>query len=110
MKAIIRGAVESIDAAIEGNSIAIKTNISLSGKILYEINKEFICEVVEGEGEKPQKKASIIIYVVGEGDTLWGLAKKYNTTVANLAKINAFEESDDIKTGQKIIIPGRAQF
>lgn len=110
MKAIIRGAVESIDAAIEGNSIAIKTNISLSGKILYEINKEFICEVVEGEGEKPQKKASIIIYVVGEGDTLWGLAKKYNTTVADLAKINAFEESDDIKTGQKILIPGRAQF
>ena len=110
MKAIIRAAVENIDAVIEGNSIAIKANVVLSGRILYEINKEFICDVVEGEGEKPQKKASIIIYVVGEGDTLWSLAKKYNTTVADLAKINSFEESDHIETGQKIIIPGRAKF
>ncbi|WP_294154409.1 SPOCS domain-containing protein [uncultured Clostridium sp.] len=110
MKPIIRAAVENIDAAIEGNSIALKVNILLSGKILYEVNKEFICDVAEEDGEKPEKKASITIYVVGEGDTLWGLAKKFNTTVANLVKINGLEDSENIESGQKIIIPGRAIF
>lgn len=56
MKSIIRAAVENIDAAIEGNSIAIKVNVILSGKIMDELTKEFIYDVVEEEGEKPEKK------------------------------------------------------
>ncbi|OOM12027.1 DUF3794 and LysM peptidoglycan-binding domain-containing protein [Clostridium saccharobutylicum] len=110
MKAIVRANLENLDTAIEGNTIAIKANITLSGKILYEITKEFISDVVEEEGDKPEKKASITIYVVGDGDTLWNLAKKYNTTVGNLLKINEMEDSDDIEVGQKLIIPGRAIF
>lgn len=110
MKAIIRAALENIEAAVEGNTIAIKANICLNGKILYEISKEFICDVVEEEGDKPQKKASITIYAVGEGDTLWGLAKKYSTTVEQLKSINGLEENENIEVGQKLIIPGRAVF
>ncbi|MBE6062270.1 MAG: DUF3794 domain-containing protein [Clostridium butyricum] len=110
MKAIIRAGLEKIEAAIEGNAIAIKANVSLSGKILYEISKEFISDVVEEEGEKPEKKASVTIYVVGEGDSLWGLAKKYSTTVEQLKSINGIEDEDYIEVGQKLIIPGRAIF
>ena len=110
MKAIIRAGLENIEAAIEGNTIAIKANLCLSGKILYEISKEFICDVVEEEGDKPEKKASITIYVVGEGDTLWGLAKKYSTTVEQLKAINGIEDSAYIEAGMKLIIPGRAIF
>ena len=84
MKSIVKGNLESIDAAIEGNSIAIKATIILSGKILYEVNKEFISDIIEEEGDMPEKKASITIYVVGAGDTFWDLAKKYNTTVADI--------------------------
>ena len=110
MKSIVKGNLESIDASIEGNSIAIKATIILSGKILYEMNKEFISDIVEEEGDMPEKKASITIYVVGEGDTLWDLAKKYNTTVDDLIKINKVEDTEHIEQGQKLIIPGRAIF
>lgn len=110
MKAIVRATIENIDASIEGNSIAVKVNIILGGKILYEVNKEFICDVEEEEGEKPEKKASITIYVVGEGDTLWELAKMFNTTVSELININGLDDSQYIENGQKIIIPGRAIF
>jgi len=110
MKSIVKGNLESIDASIEGNSIAIKATIILSGKILYEMNKEFISDIVEEEGDMPEKKASITIYVVGEGDTFWDLAKKYNTTVDNLIKINKVEDPGHIEQGQKLIIPGRAIF
>ena len=110
MKSIVKGNLESIDASIEGNSIAIKATIILSGKVLYEMNKEFISDIVEEEGDMPEKKASITIYVVGTGDTLWDLAKKYNTTVYDLTKINKVEDSEHIEAGQKLIIPGRAIF
>ena len=110
MKSIVKGNLESLDASIEGNSIAIKATIILSGKILYEMNKEFISDIVEEEGDMPEKKASITIYVVGEGDTFWDLAKKYNTTVDELIKINKVEDPEHIEQGQKLIIPGRAIF
>ena len=110
MKSIVKGTLENIDASIEGNSIAIKATIILSGKVLYEMNKEFISDIVEEEGDMPEKKASITIYVVGEGDTFWDLAKKYNTTVDDIIKINKIEDSEHIEEGQKLIIPGRAIF
>lgn len=110
MKAIVRANLENIDASIEGNSIAVKVTLTITAKICYEINKEFISDVVEEDGDKPEKKASITIYVVGNGDTIWGLAKKYNTTVAELVKINNIEDPDYLEVGEKMIIPGRAVF
>ncbi|WP_297422814.1 SPOCS domain-containing protein [Clostridium sp.] len=110
MKSIVKGTLENMDAAIEGNSIAVKANVILSGKVLYKTNKEFISDIVEEEGSIPEKKASITIYVVGPGDTYWNLAKKYNTTVDDLIKINKIEDPEHIEEGRKLIIPGRAIF
>ena len=110
MKSIVKGSLENIEASIEGNTIAIKAVVVLSGKILYEMNKEFISDIIEEEGEVPEKKASITIYVVGDNDDLWNLAKKYNTTIDKLVKINKIENPEHIEVGQKLIIPGRAIF
>ena len=57
-----------------------------------------------------EQKASVIIYSVDKGDTLWKLAKKYNTTIEELVKINDIENPEIIIIGQKLIIPGRAIF
>lgn len=110
MKSIVKGSLENIDTSIEGNSIAIKATIILTGKVLYEMNKEFVSDIIEEEGDIPEKKASITIYVVGEGDDFWNLAKKYNTTVSDLMKINKIEDPEHIEEGQKLLIPGRAIF
>ncbi|PRR83175.1 DUF3794 and LysM peptidoglycan-binding domain-containing protein [Clostridium vincentii] len=110
MKAIVKCLLEGIDANIEANTIAIKATLSISSKVFYEITKEFISDVIESEGEGQKKKASIIIYVMGKEDTLWGLAKKYNTTVNDLLKINNIENLDNVVEGEKLIIPGRAIF
>ena len=61
------------------------------------------------EGVAP-KKASIIIYIVQSGDTLWKIAKKYSTTVAELVTMNNIDNPDVIIEGEKLIIPGRAKF
>lgn len=110
MKAIIKCNLENIDSAIEANTIAIKANVAIAAKVCYEVNKEFISDIIEVEGENPKKKASITIYIVSKGDTLWAIAKKYNTTVTELVKINNIENPDIINANEKLIIPGRAIF
>ena len=47
---------------------------------------------------------SMTVYQVGKGDTLWSLAKRFNTTVKDILEINDMEIADCLKEGQKIII------
>ena len=48
-----------------------------------------------------------VTYTVKSGDTLSGIAKKYNTTVDNLVKLNNIKDPNYIITGQKLIITGK---
>ena len=45
------------------------------------------------------------VYTVKSGDTLFGIAIKYNTTYQELAKYNNISNPDRISVGQKIKIP-----
>lgn len=47
---------------------------------------------------------SMTIYVVQKGDTLWNLAKKFNTTVSDIVELNDIENPDLIYPGQKLLI------
>lgn len=47
-----------------------------------------------------------VTYTVKSGDTLSGIAKKYNTTVDNLVKLNKITNPNYIVVGQKLIISG----
>jgi membrane-bound lytic murein transglycosylase D len=48
------------------------------------------------------KKEKEIIHVVGEGDTLWGIARKYNVTVAEIRTWNHLNERDRIHPSDKL--------
>lgn len=108
MQSIVKAALEDLDVSIEANTIAVKALIMLNCKVLFNIKKELVNNIAEVEGEDIKKKASITIYVVGEGDTLWDLAKKYNTTMSEIMTLNEMEDDSCMQSGEKILIPGRA--
>lgn len=54
------------------------------------------------------KIPTVAIYVVKKGDTLWNLAKKFNTTVKSIADINNIENPDLIYPNQRLIIVKRS--
>ena len=110
MDVVSKVQIESIDSTIEANTIGIRITLSAWAKVSYKVNKEWIVDVVESENGLAESKASVTIYSVDKGDTLWNLAKKYNTTIEELVKINDIEDPDVIIVGQKLIIPGRAVF
>lgn len=51
-----------------------------------------------------ENKASDFMYTVVAGDTLSKIAKRYNMTVQELAKLNNIENPNKITVGQKLII------
>ena len=110
MSAICKVKLENLDGTVEANTIGIRATLSLLAKAYYKIEKEWIVDIQEGEAEKECKKASVTIYVVTSGDTLWELAKKYNTTMDSLIKINELESPETLVEGKKIIIPGKCKF
>ena len=57
--------------------------------------------------KKASKKKSVKLakYRIKKGDTLFGIAKKHHTTVANLTKYNGIKKGDTLKLGRTIKVP-----
>ncbi|ABK62530.1 DUF3794 and LysM peptidoglycan-binding domain-containing protein [Clostridium novyi] len=107
MECIAKVSLENLEAGVEAGTIAIKALGKVYSNVNYITHKEFLVDIEPLEDEVVDKKASITIYVVQDGDTLWKIAKRYCTTVEDLIKINGLE-SENINVGDKMIIPGRA--
>src|SRR5688572_26075097 len=46
-------------------------------------------------------------HVVGDGQTLGRIAKRYNLTIEELCRANGISRRDKIKPGQKLVIPSK---
>jgi LysM repeat protein len=44
------------------------------------------------------------VYVIQAGDTLWKVAKRYNTSIDEILAINDIENPDMVYPGQKLLI------
>lgn len=63
---------------------------------------------VSAEKSIDKGKSKELIYSVKQGDTLWSISKRYQTTVESIKRSNSIS-SDEIKTNQKLKIPTENQ-
>lgn len=108
MQSIVKSMLESIEASIEANTIAVKAVIHVCGYVMYSVSKDILTSVNKKDEAKPEKKASLTIYIVQSGDDLWSIAKHYSTTVDHIISLNGIDPVQLIKPGDKLLIPGRA--
>ena len=90
----------------------LKSLNKLSSDTIYVGQKLSVNGAVKEETVKPSAPSTgsntgTSSYVVKSGDTLSGIARKYNTTVTNLKSLNKLS-SDAIYVGQKLTIQGTA--
>jgi nucleoid-associated protein YgaU len=98
--------IEEINfSSINSKQVECKLNLGLYAEISEGCEKEVIVNLEDlGEENKEDNRASITIYFVQKGDTLWEIAKRYNTTVREILEANDIENPDEIMPGDRIII------
>ena len=64
-----------------------------------------IIEEISTQENQDNNIYSMIIYFVKPKDTLWKIAKKFKSTVEDIARINGIEDVDRINVGQQLYIP-----
>ena len=64
-----------------------------------------VIDNIEKDDNKSEEKYSMVIYFVKPGDTLWNIAKRFKSTVADIARINEIENENKINVGEQLFIP-----
>ncbi|MGH2317132.1 LysM peptidoglycan-binding domain-containing protein [Planococcus sp. SE5232] len=92
-------------------SIAKKYNVTVSALAkannITNYNLIRVGQVLTIPGKTTTPPATSVKYTVKAGDTLYSIAKKYNVTVAALAKANNITNYNLIRVGQVLTIPGK---
>lgn len=90
----------------EINSRQIELNACL-GINIWVLNKEKISSIDNlsfAESDAPCTGKPMAIYVVGKGDTLWDIAKKYKSDMKTLAELNDLDPHATLPEGAKLLI------
>ena len=87
----------------DGN-IETRANIDFGIESYKDEKINVINEIEIVDGEVPTTY-SIVIYYTKRGDTLWNIAKRFNSTVAEIVKVNGIENPDKIDVGVQLFIP-----
>lgn len=84
----------------------IDTNMSFNFDVnlVKESNINIIENITEEEG-KTKETYSIVIYYTKTGDTLWNIAKRFGSTVDEIAKVNNIDKTENVMQGQQLFIP-----
>lgn len=64
-----------------------------------------IIDDIETQDLDREDQYSMVIYFVKPGDTLWNIAKKFRSTVEDIARVNDIENVNYIQVGRQLFIP-----
>lgn len=88
----------------EGGVVNSNIDITMNLNSYRSANMNIIDEI-QTDGEREAEDYSILMYIVKKDDTLWRIAKRFGSTVENIARINGIEDENKIYPDQKLFIP-----
>lgn len=107
MQCIAKCNVDSLTfSSMNSQMIEVRVVISVSADAYKQTDKKLVNRVEEVDGITIDQSRipAVTIYLVQKGDTMWSIAKRYNTTVDALVKLNSIENPSKIVTGMQIMI------
>lgn len=98
----------NLHVRLDAGNVSVDFEVMVGAMILSQTNVRMVESITfdasKGTGER--RRAPIILYYPKHGESLWNIAKRYQTTRAAIASTNHI--SGDIITGEKVIIVPRA--
>ena len=95
----------SVDTLIKDNGLT-SNNLKLGEQLRIRVTEEMgpIEECFGPDYTPPVGQNTTTTYIVKKGDSLYSIAKKFNTSVTNIQKLNNLT-STSLKLGQQLIVP-----
>ncbi|HHY47978.1 MAG TPA: DUF3794 domain-containing protein [Firmicutes bacterium] len=107
MTAEVRALVEHVEfEVIDDRSFQVRLLVSVTVKVTEPVQLNIVIDVViVTPPEVPCPTPTMTFVTVQPGDTLWSLARKYNTTVEAIVQANKIADPNMIQVGQVLQIP-----
>lgn len=86
------------------DSVDLKIDLVFNTTLSRNTDINIIDDIKEDENRNINAY-SIIIYFTRPGDSLWKIAKKFGSTVEEIARVNGIEVANQINVGQQLFIP-----
>ena len=97
--------VFSLDCGEKGNnSIEVRAEINIRANVFGKIYIDGVTDITESEAPVVKSRNAITVYFPEESESLWSIAKRYNTTVTAIAEENGLE-GDTTENLKVVFIP-----
>lgn len=84
--------VTSVDWSLSGDSaVETRVEITVNGTVFSEMNIEAVTGIGFYDTQPERSKNAVTVYFPEKEESLWGIARRYNTTVKAIAEENALE-------------------
>ena len=88
----------------DNGTIDVKVDIVFNISATKDAKINIIDDITEDEN-RSMCTCSLVVYYVKSGDTLWKIAKRFGSTVDEIARINGIENENKLNVGQQLFIP-----
>ena len=87
------------------NTVSVSAEVGVDATVYDSLKKTLLCDIVETE-ETPKGRngCSIVLYFAEAGERVWDIARRYNSSVAEIKELNSIGD-DCLSTATKIVIP-----
>lgn len=85
--------------------VEIRATVKARIRVFSQETYDLICDIKTDESSSGEKRPGIVIYFADKNEALWDIAKKYNTTLSSIQKINEIGNIEFLDSDKKLIIP-----
>lgn len=88
----------------DGGVVSANLDLTVNADSYRNTNMSIIDEI-QTNGEREIEDYTVLVYIVKKGDTLWKIAKRFGSTIEDIATVNGIEDENKLSIGQKLFIP-----
>jgi len=91
---------------LSGDEVELRFVLNMDTTVQESISAEYIADINFSpiNSEEMDQMPSMVVLYVQKGDSLWGIAKRYNASLEELAHINELDISAELSVGQRLLV------